>query len=377
MDYKKVLKYTDKLNVLYVEDDEHLREDTQEILEDYFAQLDTAVNGKDALEQYKKYFEKNNQYYDLVITDINMPIMDGEVLINEIGNIYSEQTIIVISAYSESTRLIRLIQKGITNFILKPIDPIQLINVLYKTCKNIYAQKSLELYTTMLDSENKNLDAKVKELSKEILSTQRLSVETIGNMVESYDDDTGSHVKRIEAYTQLIVDKLPITDTCIPLNREIISFASLLHDIGKLIIPKDILQKPGALDDDEFDIIKTHAKLGGEILLKANNDFKKEFGKDSYFKIASDIAYYHHEKYNGKGYPLGLKRDEIPMSARIVAIADVYDALRSKRVYKEGFSHEKSVSIIKSERNESFDPMLVDIFIEVNEKFNKVFEKLD
>jgi putative two-component system response regulator len=377
MDYKKILQYTKDLHILYVEDDEILLENTSEILEDYFDTLDTAPNGKVALDKYVKFYEKTGTYYDLIITDINMPIMNGEVLIEEILAKNPAQVIIVVSAYNESARLIRLIQDGITNFILKPIEPRQLIDTLYKTCKNIFAQKKLQEYYAMVDDQNRVLDSKVKELSKEILATQRLSIETIGNMVESYDDDTGSHVKRIEAYTLLLIKHLVCDDKSYKEIKEIAPFASLLHDVGKLIIPKNILQKPGKLTDEEFDVIKTHAELGAKILIKANEDFKKEFHKDSYFKVAADIAYYHHEKYNGKGYPKGLKGEEIPRVARIVAIADVYDALRSKRVYKDGFSHEKSVAIIKEERGESFDPLLVDIFLEINEEFDKVFQELN
>ena len=112
------------------------------------------------------------------------------------------------------------------------------------------------------------------------------------------------------------------------------------------------------------------------MLAKANEKFKLEFKKDSFLKVASDIAMYHHEKYNGTGYPEGLKAEEIPMCARVVAIVDVYDALRSKRVYKDGFSHKKSVEIIKSERGVSFDPLLVDIFLSIEDKFDKVFYDL-
>jgi HD-GYP domain-containing protein (c-di-GMP phosphodiesterase class II) len=192
-------------------------------------------------------------------------------------------------------------------------------------------------------------------------------------MVESYDDDTGSHVKRIENYTILLLDQLPVTKEYTEDFKEIIAFASLLHDIGKLVIPKNILQKNGKLDEEEFEIIKTHARVGGEILLKANEDFKREFHKDSYFKIASDIAYYHHEKWNGNGYPKGLKGEEIPLCARIVAVVDVYDALRSKRPYKEGFSHQKAIQIIEEEKGKSFDPNIVDIFLNINEDFDNVF----
>jgi putative two-component system response regulator len=156
-----------------------------------------------------------------------------------------------------------------------------------------------------------------------------------------------------------------------------VPFSSLLHDIGKIIIPKDILTKPSSLNDEEFTIIKTHAKLGGEVLLKANQHFKDDFGKDSYFKIAADIAYYHHERWDGTGYPKGLKGVDIPKCARIVAIADVYDALRSKRVYKNNFSHQKAFDFIISEKGKAFDPELVELFDEYNEEFNNIFERLN
>ena len=200
--------------------------------------------------------------------------------------------------------------------------------------------------------------------------------QAIANMVESYDDDTGTHVKRIEQYTALMVSKIPISEENPQEHVASIPFASILHDIGKLMIPKEILTKPGRLNDEETVIIKTHAKLGGEVLKKANISFKGIFDKDSYLKTASDIAMYHHEKWNGNGYPEGLKGHEIPKSARIVAIVDVYDALRSRRVYKEGFTHEESVEIIMREKGKSFDPELVDIFISVDLEFKEIFNRL-
>ncbi len=376
MEYKKVLEFTRELSVLYVEDDDSLREDTQEILEDYFDRLDLAVHGLDALEKYNSYYEDHGVYYDLIITDINMPFMDGETLIKELSQINSDQAIIVVSAHSESSKLISLIQNGITNFLLKPINPTQLINILYKTCKNIVSHKMVLKYQKELEDINKNLNARVELLANEIIMTQRLSVETIGNLIESYDDDTGSHVKRIENFTALILDKLPQTKELTSDYKKLIAFSSLLHDIGKLVIPKDILQKKGKLDHEEFEIIKSHSKVGGEILLKVNDDFREVFKKDSYFKIASDIAYYHHEKWDGSGYPKGLKGEEIPLSARIVSLVDVYDALRSKRPYKEGFSHQKALEIIQSERGKAFSPEIVDIFLDIHEEFDRVFSSI-
>ena len=375
MDFQEVYKYTQGLNVLYVEDDIDLLEETADALEDFFVNVDTARHGKEALEMYIANKTKG-YYYDLVITDLNMPIMDGLSLIKELHDINKHQPIIVISAYNESSRLITLIQSGISNFIMKPIVPQQLMSMLLQTCKIIAEHKELTKYRKQLESSNLNLLEKVTQQAKEILYTQQISIKTIANMVESYDDETGTHVKRIESYTALMIKRLAETEQFDKEFIQALPFASVLHDIGKLMIPKNILTKPGKLTPEEFTIIKTHAPLGGNVLKKANLIFKEHFGKDSYLKIASDIAMYHHEKYNGEGYPRGLKGDMIPISARIVSIVDVYDALRSKRVYKDGFEHSEAVEMITDESAKSFDPKLVNIFLELNEEFRKVFDEL-
>ena len=375
MDFQKVFKYTQNLNVLYVEDNEELLQETSDVFEDFFANVQTAINGQEAL---KKYQEKYNEStpYDLVITDINMPVMDGLHLIKEIHKLCYEQNIIVISAYNESSRLTDLIQEGITNFVMKPIAPTQLMNILYKTAKSTSNQKELIERREELEDINKNLDEKVQDQAKEILFTQKISIETIANMVESYDDETGTHIKRIENYTQLILSKVPISPECTEDVHKSIPFASLLHDIGKLMVPKHILTKNAKLTLEEFEIIKTHAKLGGDVLKQASLSFYENFNKDNYLKVASDIAMYHHEKWDGSGYPEGLQGEQIPLSARVVSIADVYDALRSKRVYKEGFSHEESVEIINSQSGISFDPKLITIFLELEGQFNETFNRL-
>lgn len=374
--FQDVLMYSKYLNVLYVEDDQELLIETSEALEDFFPYVDTAVNGSVALQKYIEYNERNSNYYDLIITDINMPIMSGVDLIKEIHKIYPDQVILVISAYNDSERLIELINIGITQFIMKPIAPAQLMRILYQATKQISDQKELIEYRRELEDLNVYLDEKVKKQAKEIIFTQQISIEAIANMVESYDDDTGTHVKRIEQYTEMIVNLMPISEDNPKEHVASIPFASILHDIGKLMIPKDILTKPAPLTDEEIIIIKTHAKLGGEVLKKANISFKGVFDKDSYLKIASDIAMYHHEKWDGTGYPEGLAGVAIPKPARVVAIADVYDALRSKRVYKDGFTHEKSVEIISKEKGKSFDPELVDLFLSVHQEFDEIFNRL-
>jgi len=373
LNFKQVFYYTQNLNILYVEDEQAVREETYDVLEDFFSSVQVAHNGLDALVKYKNYHNNNAKHYDLIITDINMPVMDGMQLIREVHTLYQEQSIIVVSAYNESSRLTDLIQEGITKFVMKPIAPLQLMKILYKTAKSIYNQKELTCYQEKLKELNKNLDMKVQLQAEEIIFTQKISIETIANMVENYDDETGAHIKRIEAYSELIVKEVSASQECPKELRDNVPFASLLHDIGKLLIPKHILSKPGKLTDEEFEVIKTHASLGGEVLKRANLTFQENFHKDSFLKIASDIAMYHHEKWNGLGYPKGLVGIKIPMCARIVSIADVYDALRSKRVYKESYSHQKALKIIQNESGKSFDPLLVKVFLSHHEEFDQVF----
>jgi putative two-component system response regulator len=376
MTFKDILDYSKSLTVLYAEDDIALNIATSEILGDLFKKVYSVQNGQEALQIYNDYYKENGSFIDIVITDINMPVMDGEKLIQEINKINEKNTIIVISAYNESSRLINLIHLGINNFVMKPIEHEQFIYILYKTSKAVYNEKNILKYQLELEELNKNLDDKVKVQAKEILLTQKVAIEAITRMIEEYDDDTGTHVKRIEAYSYFLCSKLNKDEQLANDIVESIGLASLLHDIGKLMISKDILNKPGKLDSEEFEHIKQHSSVGGKILEEANKIFYDEFKKDSFLKMASLIAYHHHEKWDGSGYPDGLKGEEIPLCARIVSIADVYDAIRSKRVYKEAISHEEAVEIIRGESGKSFDPKLVDIFLKYHKDFDDIFNKL-
>jgi putative two-component system response regulator len=368
MDIKKISQFTKDLTVLYAEDDSTVALQTIDILEDFFKSVKHVENGKIALDCYRQNISEDKRF-DIVITDLNMPQMDGQTLIKNIKTINPKQSIIVVSAYSDTKRLIDLLQSGVDHFILKPIKQNYLNDVLYKVSENICKDKKLLQYQEQLELTN-------TDLLKEVWLTQKLSIETIANMVEKYDSETGSHVKRIEKYTALIIDKIPPEHRECPAHlREYIPFASILHDIGKMYIPKHILNKPAKLNDEEFEIIKTHSYLGGKMLLDSNETFKKEFGKDSFLKVAGDIAMYHHEKYDGSGYPKGLKGEQTPMCAKVVALVDVYDALRSDRVYKKGWSQEKTVEYIAIERGKSFDPIVVDIFLETKDQFDNIFRE--
>ena len=183
-----------------------------------------------------------------------------------------------------------------------------------------------------------------------------ITILALAKLAEYRDDDTGLHLERIREYTKIITEEMAkkpgYTEYITAEYIEDIYYSSILHDIGKVGIPDGILLKPGKLTNEEFEVIKKHSILGGDVLA----DIEAQIGAQTFLTLGKEIAYHHHEKWNGKGYPNGLKGEEIPLSARIVSIADVYDALTSQRIYKKAFSHQKAEEIITAERECSFDP---------------------
>jgi HD-GYP domain-containing protein (c-di-GMP phosphodiesterase class II) len=226
---------------------------------------------------------------------------------------------------------------------------------------------------------NDTLEQKVETQTLEIKINQEITIETLAMLAEYYDSDTGQHLERVQflvceiskelsrnsAYSQYLSDK--------PDYVPEISSASILHDIGKVAIDKAILTKPGKLTKDEFDEMKKHTTIASTLLIRANDKFVAQFQKDSYLALARDIAQSHHEKLNGTGYPLGLSAEDIPLSARIVALVDVYDALRSERSYKKPWTHTEAKDEIIDQKGEHFDPVVVDAFLTVSEIFEKKY----
>jgi PAS domain S-box-containing protein len=218
-------------------------------------------------------------------------------------------------------------------------------------------------------SEKLSLEAKSRELIQQLSQAQQVTILTLAKLTEYRDWETGSHLERIMKYTEILARELSklkeysgyITDEYIV---DLVSSCPL-HDIGKVGIPDQILHKPGRLTPEEFEIMKNHTLIGGDTISEAEQKVKNR----SYLNLGKEVAYYHHEKWNGKGYPRGLKGENIPLSARIVAIADVYDALTSKRPYKEAFSHEKASEIIRKSARTHFDPTVVNAFISCEEEF--------
>lgn len=243
----------------------------------------------------------------------------------------------------------------------------------YGTIQDITEMKKAE---DELEKYSKHLEKLVEEKVKEISASQMATIYALIRLSESRDDDTGTHIERTAGICRLLAEKAGASP---PYSNEIdeefistIYKASPLHDIGKVGIPDRILLKPGKLTEDEFAIMKTHVQIGYQTLAEVG----KQYDRNDFLKMGMDIALYHHEKWNGSGYCTGLSGENIPLSARIMAIADVYDALRSKRVYKEAYSHEKSLEIMVSGKGNHFDPVLIDLFSQASEEFRLLYESL-
>lgn len=227
-----------------------------------------------------------------------------------------------------------------------------------------------------LQEQNRNLEILVDEKVKEISESQMATIFALVKLSESRDDDTGAHIERTATLCRLMAERLaPHPKFVDIINEDYINNiykATPLHDIGKVGIVDAILLKPGPLTPEEFEIMKTHVTIGYQTLAEV----EKQYSNNGFIKIGLEVTRYHHEKWDGTGYGDGLAGEDIPLSARIMALVDVYDALRTRRVYKEAYPHEKSCNIIIERSGIHFDPVLIQVFSEIHEEFREVHDSL-
>jgi len=363
IDDNDLILYTNKLKLLYVEDSSESMEFTLELFEDFFGEIVTAVDGKDAIEKF------NTHDIDIIITDINMPVMNGLDMLKEIRATNKEIPVLVLSAYSESEYFIESIQLGVNGYILKPIDYQQMTDTLYSVIEKVKLREDLKEQKRKLASLNSDLEnqmiqkiAEIYKLNEEILATQREVVFTMGAIGESRSKETGNHVRRVALYSEVLAKHYGLSQKQTDLLKE----ASPMHDIGKIAIPDSILNKEGALTNEERELMKTHTTLGYDML---------KHSKRELLKVAAIVSYEHHERYDGLGYPNGIKGEDISIYARITSVADVFDALGSDRCYKKAWCDEKVNELLLKERGKQFDPKLIDIFFENIEEFYSIREQ--
>ena len=291
---------------------------------------------------------------DVILLDVMMPVMNGFELAEKLKS--SEEThhipIVMVTALNNFDDRIKAIEAGADDFLSKPVDETELtarvrslvkVKTLHDHMKNY--QKELE---TEVEKRTRQLYSSYEKIKKSSFDT----IMRLSRAAEYKDEDTGAHVKRMSHYSAAIAEKMGLNETTV----ESILLASPMHDVGKIGIPDKILLKPGKLDNKEWTTMKMHASIGGEILAGA---------KSGFIRLAEIIALTHHEKWDGSGYPLGLKGKQIPLVGRIVALGDVFDALTSKRPYKDAFSIEKSFAIIRETTGTHFDPDVVKAFFSI------------
>jgi len=302
---------------------------------------------------------------DVILLDLMMPNMDGFEVCRHLKQDIKTYHIpvIIITGLTEKEANVRALEAGADDFLVKPFDYVLLRARISSSLRSKVLQDQVIQYQEQLEEANHNLERRIKDGTAQVARTQQVAVFSLAKLAESRDTETGTHLERMRSYAREIAEELSSWEKYsggLPVDfADQVFHSSPLHDIGKVGIPDAILLKPGKLSVQEFEIMKTHAQIGGDTLRAADI----EAGQESFLAMGRDIAYHHHERWDGKGYPFGQREEEIPLAARIVAVSDVYDALSSKRPYKEAFSHEKSRDIIIEGRGTAFDPDAVDAFL--------------
>ncbi|MBF0524781.1 MAG: two-component system response regulator [Deltaproteobacteria bacterium] len=310
-----------------------------------------AANGEAALSGVK------DNPPDVILLDIMMPKMDGFEVTRRIKS--DEETrfipIVMVTALKDVEDRVRALEAGADDFLTKPVDKVELRARVRSLLKVKAYNDHMRSYQRQLEQEVAHRTEQLEQAFKRINMASLETIFILSRAAEHKDEDTGSHIRRMANYSAAVARKMGLPDRTV----EAILYAAPMHDVGKIGIPDGILLKPARLTYEECEIMKTHTTIGGHILTTSLPGFL-QFGKV--------IAMTHHEKWDGGGYPLGLKGKKIPLAGRIVAIADVFDALTSKRPYKEPFSLEKSYGIISEGRGTHFDPDVVDAFFAIEEE---------
>lgn len=353
-----------KLKVLAVDDTPENLDVVKGILQQEYS-LFFAVNGDLALKIAQ------TQKPDLILLDIMMPEIDGYQVCRRLkaDEATSDIPVIFLTAKVEEDDETKGLALGAVDYITKPISP----PILKERVKN---HLELKLSRDLLKEQNEILEERVIERTKQLEELQDVAMVAMGAMAESRDPETGNHIRRTQRYIKLLAKKLKdhprFEHFLTPEIITLISKSAPLHDIGKVGVPDHILLKPGKLTDREFEEMKRHTMYGRDAIVAAEQTISTA---DNFLFFAKEIACSHHEKWDGAGYPEGLQGDDIPVSARLMAVADVYDALISRRVYKPPFPHEKAVVIMQEGKGSHFDPGMVDAFLEISDQFYTVARK--
>jgi len=294
---------------------------------------------------------------DLILLDIEMPEMDGFSALRKLKsiNIWSNIPVMFLTGRNDSEIEVQGFELGAVDFVIKPFSEPVLINRI----------------KTHLD-----IDEIIRERTAQLYKLQNSIISVLANLVESRDKSTGGHIERTSLYIKILITEMKknnvYADEMNNWDTEKIISSARMHDLGKISISDIIVNKPGKLTDEEFEIMKIHAIEGERII----DEIINQTGEGEFLRNARLFAGCHHERWDGKGYPHKYKGEEIPLQGRIMAVIDAYDALVSKRPYKKTFSHEQAVDIILQDSGTHYDPKIIEVFIKANEQFKHVTERL-
>lgn len=344
--------------ILIVDDDKLIRQTLSDILEQKGYRPLMAESG----DELEKLLE--SEEIDTILLDINLPGENGIEITRHLKNDerFRHIPIVIQTGQNQRETRIEALKAGADDFLLKPVH-IEELNARMKSLVKVKA------YNDMLINNQQVLENMVTqrtiELENALKKVKKASLDTIQRLVraaEYKDEDTATHILRMSAYSAAIAEELGLPDGKVDL---ILSSASM-HDIGKMGIPDHILLKPGKLTPDEWKVMKEHTVIGARILSDSDNEL---------IKTGNIIALTHHEKWNGSGYPRGLKGSEIPLEGRICAVADVFDALTTKRPYKEAYTYDQSIKIIKEGKGTHFDPEITDLFLDIQSRILSIMSQ--
>jgi putative two-component system response regulator len=353
-----------KPKVLLVDDAPENVDILGQILKPYYKRS-VAMNGEKALR-----IASSQEPPDLILLDIVMPDMDGYEVCRRLKDDEATRNIpvIFVTGKAEVEDETKGFELGAVDYITKPVSP---AIVLARVKTHLELKQAREY----LKHENEILESKVKERTLELALTQEVTIHSLASLAETRDNETGGHIRRTQHYVRLLAEYLCTSPGFSAfLDEETIDLlykSAPLHDIGKVGVPDAILLKPGKLTTEEFEEMKKHTVYGRDAILTA----EKAFGdrqSSSFLRLARAIAYSHHERWDGRGYPEGLAGEDIPVPGRLMALADVYDALISRRVYKPPLPHRQAVEIIAEGQGTQFDPDVTSAFLEITDDFRRI-----
>ena len=353
--HESVVGEPHKQEILIVDDSKINRETLSEMLGDEYI-IHEAASGEECIDLLSQY----GTGISLVLLDIVMPEMDGFEVLDYMAEHHwiEDIPVIMISSEDSASSIRKAYEFGVSDYISRPFDSHVVYQRVFNTIKLYAKQRRLiSLVSDQMHEKDKN---------------NRMMISILSQIVEFRNGESGSHVANIKRITELLLDRLSMRTnkyTISSTEQLLIPMAAALHDIGKIGIDDKILNKPGRLTKEEFEIMKTHSAIGANML-----ESLEQFRDEPLLNIAHDICRWHHERYDGRGYPDGLKGDEIPISAQIVSVADVYDALVSERVYKKAYSHEKAMALILNGECGTFNPVLVECLKDIQDELVKGVE---